>query len=122
MDTSDKIQRLQDEIAAVEEAQRAHRKALGELESLRLRFRRSHYDTGPSTFPGGFGLGALLGQLLTGAMNSRSMWGEIERAQRFDPPMPDFRGSGTGGGGFGGGGFTIGGGFGGGDFRTGGKF
>ena len=124
MDISGKIRRLQEDIAAVEKTQQAHRKALGELEALRLRFRRSHYDTGPSTFPGGFGLGALLGQLLTGAMNSRSVWGEIERAQRFDPPMPDFRGLGTGGarGGFGGGGFSTGGGIGGGDFRTGGKF
>lgn len=128
MGIGDKTRRLQDEITAIEEKQSAHRKALGELEALRNKFRRSHYDIGHSMFPGGFGLGALLGQLMIGAMTSGSVWDEIERAQRFDPHMPDYGGFGGGrsgggfGGGFGGGGFGTGGGFGGGGFRTGGKF
>ncbi len=112
------IQNLQNEIEGIKDRQVQHQKALYDLEDLRIRFRRNHYDAPRSTFPGGFGLGALLGQILAGAMNSETVWGEIERNQRVDPPMPDF-------GGFGGGGFDFGGtrgGFGGGGFRTGGGF
>jgi chromosome segregation ATPase len=110
----DQQEKVSHEILSVKAEQQQQQKALLELAQLRRRFRRQRYDSTQSTFPTGFGLALLLGQLMRGAMSSGKVWKEIDRAQRFSR-SPEI-------GGFGGGGFGSGGGFGGEDFRTGGSF
>jgi hypothetical protein len=104
---------VSEEILSVKETQQQMQNTLTELGQLRRRFRRRSYDSDHSTFPAGFGLPSLLGQLLTGAMSSGKVWKEIDRAQRFRHS--------PGVGGFGGGDFGSGGGFGEDGFRTGGS-
>ncbi len=104
----DEQQQVHNEILSVKEAQQQQQKALAELEQLRRRFRRQRYDAHPSTFPTNFGLALLLEQLMRGATSSKTVWDEIDGAQRFrrSPGIDGF-----GGGGFGGAGFRTGGGF-----------
>jgi chromosome segregation ATPase len=110
----DQQEQVSNEILSVKAEQEQQQKALAELAQLRRRFRRQRYDSTHSTFPAGFGLSLLLGQLMRGAMSSGRVWEEINRAQRFRRP-PRI-------GGFGGGGFGSGGGFGGEGFQSGGGF
>jgi uncharacterized coiled-coil DUF342 family protein len=105
-------EQLSNEILSVKESQQQLHNTLAELGQLRRRFRRRSYDSSHSTFPAGFGLASLLGQLMTGVMSSGKVWKEIDRAQRFHQS--------SGIGGFGGGDFGSGGGFGEEGFRTGG--
>jgi chromosome segregation ATPase len=108
----EKQEQVSKEILSVKETQQQMQNTLAELGQLRRRFRRQSYDSTHSTFPAGFALPLLLGQLLTGAMSSGKVWKEIDRAQRFRHSSEI--------GGFGGGDFGSGGGFGEDGFRTGG--
>jgi len=93
-------------------------RSMADLEELRRRYRQNGYDAYNSSFPGNFALGALLGQMLAGLMNSDTVWREVGRHHQS-------RQTADGWGGFGGGSEGPGderGGFGGGDFRTGGDF
>jgi hypothetical protein len=122
-----------------------HRDRLQELESTRKEFKARRYDNPRSGFSDGAMVGVVLGELLNGALKSKSLWDVLEQQQRPQRrrSRPDFGSGGFGrgtpwggnapqrgpshrgrsGGGFGGGGFSTGGGFGGGDnFRTGGGF
>lgn len=116
-----------------------HRQRLQELENLRIEFKRQRYDRAGSVFSGNAIVPMLLGQFLSGLLDSRMLWKVLQEHQRYQPRRsnPDFgsggfgRGSvwrgglgdlgdivgkiGRGGGGFGGMG-------GGGGFRTGGGF
>jgi hypothetical protein len=127
------------EAQTLQSLQRQRQQSLLEMETLRRRYRQEGYDAYHTTFPNDFSLGNLLGQLITGAINSEIVWQEIGRHRRTWDRMD--RGSGrqgspwgpswprnpNRGGGFGGGGgFGTGGGFGGGGggggFKTGGQF
>ena len=139
-DLMEEEQSLSAEIENLQADVRRHQSRFQELEELRRRFRRSHYDSGHSYFPGGFDLGALLALLISGRASGGDVWGRIGREQQFRLPrqqpdagggdvfpggfgggggFPDIFGGGSGGGGGGGGG---GGSIGGGGFRTGGGF
>ena len=115
------IQQQQNQIAAeiqsINQFVQQQQRNMAELEELRRRYRQNGYDAYNSSFPGDFALGALLGQLLQGLMNSDMIWQELGRQQRSQPPGHP----GGFGGGFGGSGNEAGG-FGGGEFRTGGGF
>lgn len=132
-DLKEEEQALSAEIENLQSDVRRHQSSFQEIEELRRRFRRSHYDSGHSYFPGGFDLGALLALLLSGRASGGDVWGRIGREQEFRLPRQrpgpgggDAFPGGFGGGGFpdvfgggsGGGGGTIGGG----GFRTGGGF
>lgn len=93
-------------------------RSLDELEELRRRYRHNGYDSYNSSFSGGFALGALLGQMLEGLLNSEGVWREIGRHHQRRGPSGDWGGSGRG---FEGSDDERRG-FGGGDFRTGGGF
>lgn len=121
-----------------------HRERLKELESLRIEFKRNHYDRAGSIFTNDSMIPVLLGQFLAGMLDKRMLWKVLQEHHRYKPRRtnPDFgsggfgRGTvwrgglgdigdiigGLGRGGFGGrGGGGFGGG-GGGGFRTGGGF
>jgi chromosome segregation ATPase len=115
----DRVGGIEADLRAATQAEARSRKALGELEELRRRFRQNSYDAYDSTFPTNFPLPVLLGQVLGGLLDSGGAWREIGKNHR--------RSSGGGFGGFGGssrrgGGGRRSGGFGGGRFRTGGGF
>jgi hypothetical protein len=133
-DLMEEEQSLSAEIENLQAEVRRHQNSFQELEELRRRFRRSHYDSGHSYFPGGFDLGSLLALLLAGRASGGDVWGRIGSEQQFRLPrrrpgpggddlfpggfgggsgFPDIfgGGSGGGGGGIGGGGFRTGGGF-----------
>ena len=131
-DLMEEEQSLSAEIEILQTEVRRHQSSFQELEELRQRFRRSHYDSGHSYFPGGFDLGTLLALLLAGQASGGDVWGRIGREQQFRLPrhgpdrgggdvfpgnfgggggFPDIFGGGSGGGGMGGGGFRTGGGF-----------
>jgi hypothetical protein len=132
-DLIEEEQSLAAEIENLQTEVRRHQSSFQELEELRRRFRRSHYDSGHSYFPGGFDLGTLLALLLSGRASGGDVWGRIGREQQFRLPRhrhgqagdDGLRGGFGGGGGFPdifGGGSGGGGGLGGGGFRTGGGF
>ncbi len=107
------------EIQSVSNFLQQQQKNMAELEELRRRYRDNGYDRYDSSFPGGFSLAVLLGQMLGGLMNSDMVWRELGRHHHGGR-----HGRGWGGG-FGGGSEGPGdeaGGFGGGKFRTGGGF
>jgi chromosome segregation ATPase len=116
------IQQQQDQIGAEIQSTnhflQQHQKNMAELEELRRRYRENDYDAYNSSFPGDFALGALLGQVLQGLMNSETVWRELGRHHRSSQPSGDWGGFGGGSGGPG----NETGGFGGGGFRTGGGF
>jgi chromosome segregation ATPase len=116
------IQQQQDQIDAEIKSLNAflqqQQRNMTDLEELRRRYRENSYDAYNSSFPGTFSLGALLGQMLGGLMNSDMVWRELGRHHHGGPHGGDW-------GGFGGGPEGPGdetGGFGGGEFRTGGGF
>jgi len=133
-DLMEEEQSLSAEIENLQAEVRRHQNSFQELEELRRRFRRSHYDSGHSYFPGGFDLGSLLALLLAGRASGGDVWGRIGREQQFrlprrrpEPGGDDLFPGGFGGGSgfpdiFGGGSGGGGGGIGGGGFRTGGGF
>lgn len=109
---------IEAEIQSLKHFLEQRQRNLAELEELRRRYRQNGYDAYNSSFPGDFALGALLGGMLEGLMNSDMVWREVGRHHR---------GGGHGGGwgrhgsrsresgedseGFGGGGFRTGDGF-----------
>ncbi|MGD8498076.1 MAG: hypothetical protein PVG82_04165 [Chromatiales bacterium] len=119
-----------------------HRERLQELENLRIDFKRKRYDRAGSMFSGDAILPMLLGQFLSGLLDSRMLWRVLQEHHRVRPRRsnPDFGSGGFGRGtvwrggmgdlgdivgkiGRGGFGGRGGGGFGGGGgFRTGGGF
>ncbi len=111
-DLMDEEQFLSAEIKNLQSDLRRQRDSFQEIEELRRRFRRSHYDSGHSYFPGGFEMGALLAMLMSGRASGGDIWGRIGRKQQFRLPR---HGPTTGKepfpGGFGSGGFRTGGGF-----------
>jgi chromosome segregation ATPase len=126
-----RIRELQDketqmlvEMESLKQVERRNQEAHRELEDLRRRFRRNHYDANHSYFPGGFDLAALLALLMAGRTRGDDVWERIGRGQRFRRPRvpEDFGGGIFGRGGFGKSPGGFGGGFGGGGFRTGGRF
>jgi chromosome segregation ATPase len=126
-DLQQEEKKVETEIAALQSQESQHQQSYKELEDLRRQYRRRGYDSGYSTFPGGFDMAALLALLLSGRSSGRDVWGRIDREQQFRRPrIPRDFGGGIFPGGFGGGGFRSGGGFGGGmgggGFRTGGDF
>jgi len=107
------------EIQSVSNFLQQQQKNMAELEELRRRYRDNGYDRYDSSFPGGFSLAVLLGQMLGGLMNSDTVWRELGRHHHRG------RHGGGWGGGFGRGSEEPGegrGDFGGGEFRTGGGF
>jgi len=118
-----------------------HRDRLQELENLRIEFKRKRYDRAGSVFGGDAIVPMLLGQFLSGLLDSRMLWKVLQEHQRYRPRQsnPDFGSGGfgrgsvwrgglgdlgdivgkIGRGGFGGRGGGVGGG---GGFRTGGGF
>ncbi|MBN2034619.1 MAG: hypothetical protein JW836_15210 [Deltaproteobacteria bacterium] len=122
-DLMDEEQSLSAEIQNLQSDVHRQQKSFQEIEELRRRFRRSHYDSGHSYFPGGLDLGALLALLMSGRTSGGDVWGRIGREQQFRLPR---QGSAGGGGlfhgGFGRGGSGGGRSIGGGGFRTGGRF
>ncbi len=60
---------------------RKYERTLRDLEDIRRRFKSRRYDAPSSVFDGNL-LGALLVQVLAGAMDGNSLWRQIERAQR----------------------------------------
>lgn len=111
-DLMDEEQFLSAEIKNLQSDLHRQRDSFQEIEELRRRFRRSHYDSGHSYFPGGFEMGALLAMLMSGRASGGDIWGRIGRKQQFRLPR---HGPTTGKepfpGGFGSGGFRTGGGF-----------
>lgn len=133
------IDRLEREIARAEEDREAARRRAeaaaaqrARIEAIADEFRNRGYDRTGSEFTDGAIVGALLTELLRGALTAADYWARAERNHRWRRtthpgfprswPGPGRSGGGFGRGGFGGGGFRGGGGFGGGGFRTGGGF
>ncbi len=119
--------RIGEEIQSINQYLQQQQRNMEELEELRRRYRQNGYDASNSSFPGDFALGALLGQLLGGLMNSDRVWQELGRHHhRQGPSSDDWGGFGGGlgdsGGGFGDSGGDSGSFGGGGEFRTGGGF
>ena len=110
--------RIGAEIQSINQFLQQQHRNMAELEELRRRYRQNGYDASNSSFPGDFALGALLGQLLGGLMNSDTVWQELGRHHQGSQPSGDWGGF---GGGFGDSGGDAGS-FGGGEFRTGGGF
>lgn len=109
---------LEREIESLNRFLQEQQRNLAELEEVRRRYRRSGYDAYNVSFPGDFALGALLGQMLQGLMNSDMVWREVGRQHRG-------RHHGDGWGRHGDSSGDVGddtGGFGGGGFRTGDGF
>ncbi|MFZ0256610.1 MAG: hypothetical protein WAN46_13435 [Gammaproteobacteria bacterium] len=126
VDAEQKRQGLEAALSEVKLLAQQHQERLRELESLRMEFKRRHYDRPDSHFSDGAMVGMILGNFLNGMANRDSLWRVLEQQQRDRPRRsnPHFgsggfgRGSpwrgggrGGGGGGFGGGGFSTGGGF-----------
>ncbi|MDY0039794.1 MAG: hypothetical protein RBS57_05735 [Desulforhabdus sp.] len=114
-----RLRQIAEEIHSVNNFLQQQQRSMADLEELRRRYRQSGYDAYNSSFPGDFALGALLGQMLQGLMNSDMVWREVGRHRQGSRPSGSW-------GGFGGG-FEERGdkgrrGFGGGSFRTGGGF
>ncbi len=111
-------QSLSEEIGNLQSEVRRQQSRFQEMEELRRRFRRSHYDSDHSYFPGGdSALKELLDLLMSGRTSGGDVWGRIDRDQQFRLPRqgPASRGGdifpGSRGGRMGGGGFRTGGGF-----------
>lgn len=122
LDVEQERRRLQGLLSELKTLAGQHQTRLRELESLRLEFKRRHYDRPDSHFSDAAMVGMILGNFLNGMANRDSLWRVLEQQQRYHPRRanPHFgsggfgRGSpwgGGGGGGFGGGGFHTGGGF-----------
>jgi len=125
---------LETSLSELKQAAQQHHVRLGQIESLRVDFRRSQYDQGGSTFADGTLLGVMLGNFLSGLLDRDGLWRVLQQQQRYRPQRSDPTfgsggfgrgsvwggGAGRGGGGMWGGG--RGGGGGGGGFRTGGGF
>jgi DNA repair exonuclease SbcCD ATPase subunit len=75
-----------------------YRQRLQELENLRIEFKRKRYDRAGSVFSGDTIVPMLLGQFLSGLLDSRLLWKVLQEQQRYRPRRsnPDF-----GSGGFG---------------------
>ena len=75
-----------------------HQQRLRELEDLRVQFKRKKFDRSGSVFTNESMLPVLLGQFLSGMLDSRMLWKVIQEYQRYQPKRskPDF-----GSGGFG---------------------
>jgi DNA repair exonuclease SbcCD ATPase subunit len=131
-------QQREDLRGAIEQHRQMHQRYLDrlqELESIRQRFKRQHYDDSNSTFANGAMIGAILTEFLRGVANSHDVWDTLQRNQRHVPRRVD---PGFGSGGLGGGiwktptrrssgrsssgGFRTGGGVRSGGFRTAGSF
>jgi len=72
---------MEDDQKEARKLMRKYERTLRELEEVRRRFKSRRYDAPSSVFDGNL-LGALLVQVLAGAMDSKSLWRQIERAQR----------------------------------------
>jgi hypothetical protein len=127
---NEEMQRMEEQLRETQQSVRKQRQSYSELEDLRGWFRRQTYDSHHYGLPGGFDLGMLLGQLLSGALSGREIRHRIGRQGRFHRRCkPRYRKphafpeiqipSGGGFGGFRGGGRSGGTG---GRFRTGGGF
>lgn len=116
-----------------------HRQRLHELESLRVEFKRNKFDRAGSVFTSDSMVPVLMGQFLSGLLDSRMLWKVLQEHQRYQPQRsnPDFGSGGLGRGtvwrgglgdigdvigGLGRGGFGGRSGGGGGGFRSGGGF
>ena len=98
---SDKIGQLQSDQDEARRVLQRYQENLRELEKLRRRFKNQRYDAPTSQFPGGAAIfGSMLGQVLSGVLNSSDVWRQIERTQRT---VRRQRRSRQYGGGFGGG-------------------
>jgi hypothetical protein len=116
-----------------------HQQRLHELEALRMEFKRNKFDRAGSVFTSDSMVPVLMGQFLSGLLDSRMLWKVLQEHQRYRPRRsnPDFGSGGLGRGtvwrgglgdigdiigGLGRGGFGGRSGGGGGGFRTGGGF
>ncbi len=80
---SEQMEQLQADQAEARRVLERYQDNLRELEKLRRRFKNRRYDAPGSQFPDGGALfGSLLGQILSGVLNSSDVWRQIERAQR----------------------------------------
>lgn len=73
---------LQDDRVEAKQLVKSYQKRLKELETVRRRFKKKRYDAPSSVFENGTMLGALLGQVLVGALEGDDFWRQLERAQR----------------------------------------
>jgi len=112
--------RLSQEIETRREVLAAAQKRAAEAEALRREYRNRGYGQGQLDTASHAMIGALLGQVLGGALSRDGFFGRMEKTRRAHPwarqnPSPWAGGSG-------GGGFRTGGSIGGGGFKTGGGF
>lgn len=73
---------LQDDRAEAKQLLKGYQKRLKDLEAVRRKFKKKRYDAPSSVFENGNMLGALLGQVLVGALAGDDFWRQLERAQR----------------------------------------
>ncbi|HHL42152.1 MAG TPA: hypothetical protein ENJ42_00910, partial [Hellea balneolensis] len=75
-------EKLREDQESAKDLVHKYQKTLRELEDVRRRFKSRRYDAPSSQFPNGDLLGALLSQVLSGALRGNDFWRQIERAQR----------------------------------------
>lgn len=73
---------LKDDRVEAKQLVKSYQRRLKELETVRRRFKKNRYDAPSSVFENGGMLGALLGQVLVGALAGDDFWRQLERAQR----------------------------------------
>ena len=134
---------IKDTLAKNKRVRERHLDRMKDLENIRRRFKKQHYDSVHSGFGNTAAVAMILNQFLRGVATSGELWGTLEREQRYRrmESNPDFGSGGFGGrqgtwhypfprsggggsrdGGLGRGGLGGGGLGGGGGFRTGGGF
>ncbi len=85
----DELIRLRRERLEIEEHGRSlartvdqHANILGDLETVRRRFKSARFDSPYSEFPDRGMVGVILAELLRGAINERNAWRRLQKAQR----------------------------------------
>jgi len=88
-DLADTADDLEDDQKEAKDLLRKYEKNLRELEEIRRQFKSRRYDSPASIFEGDL-VGALLMQVLAGALDGKNLWRQIERAQRTVKRYSDY--------------------------------
>ncbi|AVP98073.1 hypothetical protein C7S18_13070 [Ahniella affigens] len=103
------VSKTEQDIATLRARQTVVLQQLSDAEELRRRFRTSSYDSRDSEFGNGIVVGAVIGELLRGAIVLNDAWDQVHRNHRFRVPrdnqggfggIPDFGGGNDSSGGF----------------------
>lgn len=93
------VSKTEQDIATLRSRQTVVLKQLGDAEELRRRFRTHSYDSRDSQFGNGIVVGAVIGELLRGAIVLNDAWDQVHRNHRFNVPRDNQGGFGGWGGG-----------------------